>query len=450
MMERHVFWLFTCLHTICRYLRTDEEVRKLLPISLGLLSCLYGCRRAVSGLPRNECKLFLKEKSGRSSWTIDYLMQGFSCSKCDKKFICNYNERHPPIVLGSEMCGADAQVSLDCNFMQLQSLFFDLLFDESSEDVQISCVKVIHRILAHGAPDILLSTRLEWIKCVDYLLTSSNKELRDAFCGHISSFMDDRILSLIFAGDTDKTKEQKFLDTVKHAMTVADSPHILETLMECTAQIMVSVDIGSKLFSSSLLLLVDQLDSKHMTVRMNASRLIHKSCYFHLKGGLELILSKDAHIRNELYDYLSKRLVSHRILVKEFAEAVFGVRTEELVQKMIPSVLPKLVVAQQYNSQAADTICELAKLANTDKELNGDSIAVSKIRTVRLIVNWLPKVLAFALHQTDDQQLLSAVQFYHAQIDSDKKEIFSAALPTLLDELVCFTDAGDSDEISKR
>jgi serine/threonine-protein kinase ATR len=138
-MERQVFWLFTSLNTICRYLRTDKEAKKLLPISLGLLSCLYGCRRAVSGLPTNECKLFLKRKSERSSWTIEHLIQGFSCSKCDKKFIRNHNEWHPPIIVRSDMCGADAQVSLDSSFMQLQSLFFSLLFDESSEDVQITC-----------------------------------------------------------------------------------------------------------------------------------------------------------------------------------------------------------------------------------------------------------------------------------------------------------------------
>ncbi|CAK8574214.1 unnamed protein product [Lathyrus sativus] len=418
------------------YLRTDKEVKKLLPISLGLLSCLYGCRRAVSGLPKNKCKLFLKGKGGGSSWTIDHLLQGFSCSKCDKNFIRNHNEQHPPIIPRSDMCGVDAQVSLDCNFMLLQSLFFDLLFDESSEDVQISCVTIIHRILAHGAPDILLNTRLEWIKCVEYLLTSRSKELRDAFCNHISSFMDDHILSLIFAGDKGKSKEQKFLDTVKQAIIVADDPLILETLMESTAEIMVSVDIGSKLFLSSLILLIDQLDSVHVTVRMNASRLIHKSCHFHLKGGLELILSKDAHIRNELYDYLSERLASRPDLVREFAEAVFGVETEELVKKMIPSVLPKLVVSQQYNSQAVGTLHELAKCVNTDMVL--------------LVVNWLPNVLAFALHQTDEQQLISAVQFYHENIGSDKKEIYEAALPALLDELVCFTDAGDSNEISKR
>ncbi|AES62926.2 Serine/Threonine-kinase ATR-like protein [Medicago truncatula] len=431
------------------YLRTDKDVKKLLPISLGLLSCLHGCRRAESGLPRNECRLFLKGESGRSSWTIDDLLQGFSCSKCDKKFLRNHNERHPPVILRSDTCLVDAEVSSDCSFMQLQSVFFNLLFDESSEDVQISCVKVIHRILAHGAPDILLKTRLEWIKCVKYLLTSRSKELRDAFCSHISSFMDGRILSLIFAGDPDKSKEQSFLDTVQHGMTVTDSPHphILETLMECTAEIMISVDIGSKLFLSSLILLVDKLDSKHVTVRMNASRLINKSCHFHLSGGLELIISKYAHIRNELYDYLSERLGSRPVLVKEFAESVFAVETEELVKKMIPSVLPKLVVAQKYNSQAVDTLNELAKCVNTHmvhaREDPQSPMAL-------LTISWLPKVLAFALHQTDDQPLLSAVQFYQVQAGSDKKELFLAALPDLLDELVCFTDTGDSDEISKR
>ncbi|XP_027365272.1 serine/threonine-protein kinase ATR [Abrus precatorius] len=416
--------------------RDNEKVKKILPISLGLLSCLFGCRRLISSSYINECKLFVNAKSGRICWTLDRLLQGFCCSKCDRSFMCNHDERHPPIIHRLDMHGADADFSLDSDFIQLQSLFFELIFDESTEDVQISCVRVIHRILAHVSSDILLKTRFEWIKCVEFLLTSSNKELREAFCSQIRFFVDDLILSSIFAGDNDKSKEQKFLDTIKHAMTVAGSPYIMETLMECTAEIMVAVNIDSKLFLCSLILLVDQLDSKHVTVRMNASRLIHKSCYFHLKGGLELILSKDVHIRSELYDYLSERLASRPVLVREFAEAVFGVETKELVKKMIPFVLPKLVVSQQYNSQAVETLYELAKCLNTDM--------------VPLIVNWLPKVLAFALHQTDDQQLISAVQFYHAQTGSDKQEIFAAALPALLDELICFTDGGDSDEISRR
>ena len=214
------------------------------------------------------------------------------------------------------------------------------------------------------------------------------------------------------------------MDIIKYALSAAEDPQIFDTLLESTAEIMIAVDIHSHLFLFSLFLLVDQLDNPHVTVRMNVSRLIHKSCYFHLKGGFELVLSKVVHIRNELFDYLSLRLASRPKMVKEFAEAVFGVETEELVRKMIPIVLPKLVVSQQDNDQAIETLYELAKYLNTDM--------------VPLIVNWLPKVLAFSLHQTVGQGLLSALQFYLAHTGSDKQEILAAALPALLDELVCF------------
>lgn len=425
----------TFLYLICRILKRDnEKVKKFLPICLGLLSCLYGCSRAVSGLYLNQCKLYLNLKSESTCWTVDCLVQGFRCSKCDRKLIFNPDEQHPTIICQSDMHGEYA--NLDGIFIQLQSLFFELLFDGSSEDIQVSCVGVIHRILAHGSPDILLKTRSEWIKSVEFLLLRKSKDLREAFCCQISSFVEDHILSLIFPGDTDKSKEERLLDMIKHAMEAAESPQILETLMECTAEIMVAVGIDNPLFLGSLILMIDQLDSSHVTVRMNASRLIHKSCYLHFKGRLELILSKDVHIRTELFNYLSERLAIRPLLVREFAEAVFGVETEQLVKKMIPFVLPKLVVSQQDNSQAVCTLYELAKCLNTDM--------------VPLIVNWLPKVLAFALHQEDDQQLLAAVQFYHAQTGSDKQEIFAAALPALLDELVCFVDGGDSDEISRR
>ncbi|KAM1764458.1 hypothetical protein ACFX11_003708 [Malus domestica] len=99
-------------------------------------------------------------------------------------------------------------------------------------------------------------------------------------------------------------------------------------------------------------------------------------------------------------------------MVKEFTESVLGIATEELVKKMIPVVLPKLVVSQQDDDQALETLYELAKCLNTD--------------LVALIVNWLPKT------------------------GSDKQEIFAAALPALLDELICFLDGGDSDEINRR
>ncbi|KAE8721141.1 hypothetical protein F3Y22_tig00016725pilonHSYRG00187 [Hibiscus syriacus] len=168
---------------------------------------------------------------------------------------------------------------------------------------------------------------------------------------------------------------------------------------------------------------------------MNASRLTHKGCCFHFNGGIEVLLSKSVYLRNKVFDYLCTTLASHPKMVKEFAEAVLGVETKELLNKMIPIVLPKLVVSQQDNNQAVETLNDKAKCLN--------------INVVPLIVNWLPKVPAFSLHQTVEE-LLSALRFYHAQTGSNNREIFAVALRALLDELICFLDGGDLNEINNR
>ncbi|KAM4099355.1 hypothetical protein ACJW30_07G152300 [Castanea mollissima] len=141
------------------------------------------------------------------------------------------------------------------------------------------------------------------------------KAVREAFCTQINSFLEDPILPCLFCDEEKPTKikEQKFLDIIQHALSAAEDPQIFDTLLESTAEIMIAVDIYSQLF-----LLLDQLDNPHVIVRMNAS--------------------------------------SRPKMVKEFAEAVFGVEIEELVRKMIPIVLPKLVVSQQDNDQAIETL----------------------------------------------------------------------------------------------
>ncbi|CAK7329438.1 unnamed protein product [Dovyalis caffra] len=409
-----------------------RKVKKIIPLTLGFLSCFYGSCSAVDGLPLGECKLFIDVNNEKHGKTTDYL-QGFWCSKCDRSAVYNHKV-HLKIIQPPDF--QSAGVGLSCDFPQLQSLFFKLLYDESLEEVQVSCVRIIRRVLLHGTEDILIRTKSEWIKCVEFLLLNKKKALREAFCTQISSFLEISVFSCLFWDSSNKTKEEEFLGLMKHALLATEDPQIFETLLECICQIMIAVDINSHLFLSCFILLVDQLDHPYVTVRMSTSRLIHKSFCFHLKGGFELILSKLVHIRNELFDYLTMRFTSHPKMVREFAEAVFGVEIEELVEKMIPIVLPKLVVSQQDNNQAVQTLFELAKCLNTDM--------------VPLIVNWLPKVLAFALHRADRQELLSTLQFYHNQIGSDNQEIFAAALPALLDELVCFLDGGDSVEISQR
>ncbi|CAL5376955.1 unnamed protein product [Camellia sinensis] len=412
----------------------NEQVKKIIPLSLGYLACIYGSCNGVDSLCESDCKLFLAKENVKHNSAVDHLLRGFWCSMCDRRVVHNH-ELYSRVVHLPDI--QSIEFGFDADFVNLQSLFFKLLYDESSEEVQVACVGIIQRIIAHGTKDILLKTRSEWIKCVEYLLLHRKRALREAFSRQIGFFIQQPILNclLLDEEESNKTKEQKFLDKIKHALAAADDPQIFETLLESTAEIMISVDIDSQLFLFSLILLVDQLDNPHLTVRLTASKLIRRSCFFHLKGGFELILSKVISVRNELYDYLSVMLSSRPKMAGEFAEAVLSIETEELVKKMVPVVLPKLVVTQQDNDQAVVILYELAKCLNTDM--------------VQLIVTWLPKVLAFALHRADSGELLSVLQFYHVQTGSDNQEIFAAALPALLDELVCFID-GDLDETNKR
>ncbi|KZV39346.1 serine/threonine-protein kinase ATR [Dorcoceras hygrometricum] len=414
----------------------NEQVKKIIPLFLGHLACLIGYCYEETSLGDSRYKFYLMNDQEIRVSKFDNLFQGFWCSKCDGTIAVNHSSYSTflwPNVQKSELL-------LNCDYTHLQSLFFDLLYDEaSSEEVQVACVRMIQRILLHGPVDILLKTKTKWLQCLDFLLLHRNKTVRQAFCSRIGFFLEDSVLNSLFSSgnSADISREQVFMDKIKHAFTVAEDPLILETLIETGATIMQTVDIHSPLFLFSLILLIDQLGNPYVTVKLTASKLINRSCYFHNSGGLEQLVSKVVQVRNELYYFLSMKLANQSKLVEEFSAAVLGVETEELVKRMIPVVLPRFVVRQHHNDdQAVSSLCELAKYSNTDM--------------VQLIVNWLPKVLAFALHQADGKELNSALQFYHEYTGSDNKEIFAAALPALLDELICFTDVDDVEEISKR
>ncbi|KAH6777085.1 Ataxia telangiectasia-mutated and RAD3-like protein [Perilla frutescens var. frutescens] len=412
----------------------NEEVKKIIVLSLGHLACLYGFYHGVADLMGAECKLYLRKDNDEEDSPMDRRLQGFWCSKCDRSNATDCGSCSAVLLPSTLESGSH----LICDYTHLQSLFFELLYDQSSEEVQVACVKIIQRILMHGTEDILLKTRSQWVQCIDFLILNKNRNVRQAFGSQISFFLQEPVLEILFLDKdhSNKSREQRFMDKIKHALAAAEEPLVLETLLETAATIMQSVDIHSQLFLFSLILLIDQLDNSHITVRLIASKLITRSCYLHHAGGLEAILSKVLHARNELYDYLCMRLVNQRKIVEEFSAAVLGVETEELVKRMIPVVLPRLVVLQHDNDHALATLYELAKCLTTDM--------------VKLIIHWLPKIVAFALLQADGQELKSSLQFYHEHTGSDNHEIFGAALPELLEELICFCDVSDPEEINKR
>lgn len=435
----------------CRNLKKEinKQVKKIIPLSLGYLACLNGyCNGAAAVLMKD------KEKE---DFPNDHPLQRFWCSKCDNSNAADYG------ACSTSMKKLSSHLSFD--YACMQSLFFELLFDESSEEVQVACIRTIQRILLHATEEVLLKTRSQWVQCINILLLHKNKNLRQVFGSQISFFLREPILENLFPCDdaANKSKEQRFMDSIKHALAAAEEPLVFETLLETAAKIMQTVDIHSQLFLFSLTLLIDQLDNVHITVRLIASKLINRSCNLRHTRGLEALLSRVPQVRNELYYYLCMRLVSQPKMVEEFSTAVLGVETEELIKRMIPVALPRLVVFQHDYNLVLATIRELARL-NQDKEKPSDEAKRldtdmtdptdeakrSDSDMVELIVNRIPQVLAFALHQTDGQKLKSALQFYHELIGSDNQEIFSAAVPALLEELICFSDVDDPEEISKR
>ncbi|XP_072968879.1 serine/threonine-protein kinase ATR [Typha angustifolia] len=419
------------LESVCRY--RSKQVGKNIIISLGFISCLSGSLVSTEGQDISPCKLFLGNHRERQIQTLDVLLLGFWCPQCDKRAL-HKKEQYSNVVympkLQNDRVGG-------VNFAKLQSLFFKFLYEETSEELAVSCVQVLPRILRHADRGVLLETRVQWTGCIDLLLLHEVKAVREAFSAEIICFLEDRVMDALFMDRQacSKTKEQKFLDKIKHALAGTEDPQILLTLLESTANIINASDIHGQLFFCSFIILVDMLDCQNQIVRMTALRLIHRSCSS-FKGGFEIILSRYLHFRNELYEYLSARLVSRPDMIREFAEAVVGIKTEELVRRMVPFVIPKLVISHKNNDQAIITLHELANHLNTE--------------VVPLIVNWLPKVLAFALLHEDSQDLSSVLEFYRNETGSDNREIFAAALPALLDELICFHGEADIDETNRR
>ncbi|CAM0908690.1 unnamed protein product [Alopecurus aequalis] len=412
----------------------SEKVWECIAFSLGFLSCLNGTTN-VTDKAGSSCKLFLDKHSKQPVSTLDLLLKGFCCPHCDIKTV---NTKEQISVVDMAVQQAE-NIDLKRNMLKAHKLFFKFLYAQTSKECIISMVEVLPRVLRHSSREVLLEMRIKWVKCIDFLLLNDMKDVRDAFSPVICCFLESSVMDILFSvepGVKGGTKEVNFMDKIKHAFTAAGDSHVLLTLLESTATIMQASDTQGEVFFCSFVLLIAQLDNHDPIVRKTASRLLHRCCTYCFKGGIELFLSKNFRVRDNLYDYLSSRLLNHPAVISEFAESVLGIKPEELIRRMVPSVIPKLIVSHPYNDQAIITLHELADHLNTE--------------LVRLIVNSLPKVLSFALFYEDGQHLPSVLQFYHTETGTDRKEIFAAALPTLLDEIICFPGESDHIETDRR
>ncbi|CAM6089350.1 unnamed protein product [Calypogeia fissa] len=321
-----------------------------------------------------------------------------------------------------------------------QHLFNDLLFKETSEQVQVSFIGCMSQILQHSTAAEIAMSKASWLECLGILPIHRRRGVREAFCSQIKFFTKAHVLAGIFGGNVDDSEtnhELQMLGKLKHALVTTRDPDVLDTLIETIAEVANVSNHNRQLLFFSLVLLLEQLDSRDLSLRMKSVKLIHGMGSMRPeRAGAHKFQSILDSVREELFEYLINRLLTRPVMIQEFAEAVLGISFEDLLKQMVPLILPKLVLNQQHSQQALDTLHELAKKLNTDLPL--------------LLLEWCHKVLSVLLLRADGSELMAALQFYEMQTCSDPREIFTAVLPALLDELVRFLGDTDDEDAQRR
>ena len=323
-----------------------------------------------------------------------------------------------------------------------QSLFKFLLFDEPSQKVQVAFIVSISSILTHSSQMDIYKMKQELLKCLDVLPLHPHRAVRKTFCLQIQHFFHPHVLDGLLDDDNgldsdSSTKELQVLGKFKHALVHTEDPDLLESLLEVIASVVLTASDHQQLFFFSFVLLLEQLDSKYTSVQSTSVTLLQKCLAVQSKeGNPNRVQQMVDVIQPELFAYLSDRLVTRPLIVQNYADAVLGLHTEDVIREIVPVVLPKLVIQQEHNDDALKILHSLSNHLRTELPL--------------LLLEWCHKVLSILLLKADGKDLMTALQFYEAQIGSDTREIFSAVLPALLDELVQFLGDVNNEDAIKR
>ncbi|XP_024518074.1 serine/threonine-protein kinase ATR [Selaginella moellendorffii] len=340
-------------------------------------------------------------------------MQQLSCNICD-----------------NGIASASA-VLKDLEYPYWKTVVLTLLLTNRSYRVQSAVVRNLSRLLAHSFE---VDARDIWVKCLDVFPLHPDRSARKAFCSQLRGLLTQEHIWYCTVGH--KSGDYEILKKLGDALAIATDPDVLETLMETVAEVG-KVAKGDDLRVSATILLIEQLDKSEVSARAVSVRLICEIAAAQWPSDSNRCVERMVDSSSEiLFEFFLKNLVLRPFLVKEFAEAVMKISTGDLLRKMIPYVLPKLILDQQHDERAPQTLNALAHLLQTSLPL--------------VLLEWCHKVLSVLLLRADGRELMAALHFYEAQTGSDAREIFAAVLPALLDELVWFLGDTSNDEAVKR
>eukprot|EP00897_Mesotaenium_endlicherianum_P000569 jgi/Mesen1/10512/ME000083S10013 len=295
-------------------------------------------------------------------------------------------------------------------------------------------ISSLPRLLAHATEDGLASTKAEWLRCLEILPVHPDKAVRQAFSDILGGFASKEVLRVLFdldggasarVGSDDLARALVLLSILRRHLSSAQEAEFLATLMTAVVNVaLFATRELQQLVFFCLVLLIEQLDSADMAVRVAAASYISSlanRCPIVSSVALPLRMSALVEVfKDQLFDYFADRLLARPSLVLEFTEAVLGIQCSAFLKEMVPKVFPRLVLEAATAAQDGPDKTD----SHQGKELP------------HLLVDWCHKVLVVVLLRGEGKDLKAVLEFYETCTGYNPEVLFQAVLPHLLVELV--------------
>mmetsp|Transcript_33748 Transcript_33748/g.86264 ORF Transcript_33748/g.86264 Transcript_33748/m.86264 type:complete len:1685 (+) Transcript_33748:275-5329(+) len=317
----------------------------------------------------------------------------------------------------------NAATSFPSSFALDQSALqpFMVLITDKNERPEVQCSMLdFMGTWLHAQQDALTVTKTASVikKCVN-LVTSPSRQLRSAVVALLPAIAAPAKVIHIYKPDTSvasavnvKDSEVLLLKDLRGKLEASkhnDSSDVQESVMACIAQLAISTQTREALWMS-VVLLVDVLDDERQHVRVIAAELLHSVARQRGVKVAELITGQ-----SRVMEYVGRRLGSKPQLLPELAD-MLEIQSSEIAQKLVPSVLPRLVISQDMQLLGALAKCLQQSLKD-------------------MLVNYGHHTVAFLLLEgQQDIDEYAAFMLRHTEVEFD--DLMKSSLRSVLKEVI--------------
>jgi hypothetical protein len=154
--------------------------------------------------------------------------------------------------------------------------------------VQVAFIGSMSRLLQHASAEELSITRQDWRSALDTLPLHPHRLVREAFQMQIHCFTRKQVLQGVLGSKTEDSNntswELELLGILRHASCIAEDSDVIETVLQSVAEIAKTVGHSRQFLFFALVLLLEQLDRREVSLRALSVTLIHKVASSGFKG----------------------------------------------------------------------------------------------------------------------------------------------------------------------